>query len=202
MRNKGRLIVFCGIDGSGKTTQINLLHEWLLAKKQAVILTKQPTDWYRRNELIRDYLDQGIVRLDVRTLALMSAADRQIHLNSVIIPALEREEWVICDRYVYSAYAYFTARGVEDEFLRTINFDIPTPDITFFLHLPGDLANRRIQKRGTLAMKHEEKDIRFLDIVADKYKASTNNSFRIIPADQSVSEIHTNIINTIERFIK
>src|SRR5688500_9154814 len=102
---EGKLIVFCGFDGCGKSTQIERLARNLEAAGKSVLITKQPSDWYRESRIVRDFLAKGGCATKAKILALYAAADRLKHVHEVILPAVRAGKHVICDRYVYSSIA-------------------------------------------------------------------------------------------------
>jgi dTMP kinase len=133
---KGQLITFSGIDGSGKTTQINLLYNYLVRLGKDPIILKQPTDWYLQHPTVRMRIDNNDQNTDLHFLALFSAADRCYQQSIDIAPRLSEGLTVIMDRYVYSAYAYFSARGLHDHcWLETINKFSLEPDLALYLDI-------------------------------------------------------------------
>lgn len=159
----GNLIVFCGLDGCGKTTMINRLAT-ALESIDKIHLTKQPTDAVRKSDIFRTYMDcPNHSRFDYRSLSLLAASDRIQHTNKEIADALSRGETVICDRYFYSCLANLRARGyTKDSWIYEVSESIIKPDLSFFLDLPVSEAVRRVRSRP------EEKD-RYIDL-ALQYK--------------------------------
>jgi dTMP kinase len=149
---KGRFIVLEGIDGSGTTTQAQLLGDALRSVGYRVLLTREPSDGpvgvlirqmlRRRVTLpIQDSIGDGV-------LALSFAADRLDHLGSEVLPAIDRGEVVICDRYLLSSLAYQGA-VVPIEWVEKINVRAIHPDLTLFIDVaPTTAALRRAQRGG------------------------------------------------------
>ena len=187
--SRGRLIAICGIDGAGKTTHEELLFGWL-RPRIPVLRTQQPTSWYRQLPVVREYLDQGFCRTGMRGLALLAAADREHHLNAVIRPALAAGTWVLCNRYVYSTYAYFMARGVDLPFLRNINAHADRPDLTILLDLSAEASRRRVQERDGAIAKFEETRLVFMEAVRANFLAVRDDSFLVLDATLPASELH------------
>lgn len=188
---RGRLIAVCGIDGSGKTTQIDRLQAHLEGHGVPVITTRQPTDRYRRDALVRSALDLEVSFAKVgHELALLSAFDRARHLREEVYPRIEQGVSVITDRYVYSTYAYFMARGVADlPWLMSINRAVPEPDATFYLDVPPEIAVARVAARDGSAGKREELDVARMSRVRDVFVSEswgTSERFHVIDATQSV----------------
>ena len=89
---RGTLITFCGLDGSGKTTQINRLMSYLREKGYDVFITKQPTEFVRKSEIFRNYMDtDNHNNFDYRALSLLCAADRVQHSNRIIAEKLKED---------------------------------------------------------------------------------------------------------------
>ncbi len=155
----GILITFCGLDGSGKTTQINRLVDYLSEMDISIFLTKQPTNAVRQSEIFRAFMDTPNPHaFDYRALSLMAASDRIQHSNSVILPALREGNTVISDRYFYSCIGNLYARGyIDDKWIYEVAKFIPKPDIAFFIDVDVDTAIQRVRSRT------EERD-RYIDI--------------------------------------
>ena len=147
----GFLITFCGLDGCGKSSMIQMLSEELWKRGTDYIVTKQPSNELRKNEIFRTFMDcPDNSAYEYRSLSLMAAADRIQHAKKVIWPELARGKVVICDRYFYSCLANLYARGyADDKWIYEISENIPKPDIAFFLDVPVELAVSRVRQRET-----------------------------------------------------
>lgn len=145
----GKLITFCGIDGSGKTTMIGLLEKYLLSKGYKCVLVKQPSSEIRRNYLFRASIDQPYsTNIDYRAVSMLCAADKLQHSAKVIEPLLKDGYIVISDRYIYSSLANLMAYGFNNEsWIYEISRYIVRPDAAFFLSVPTETAVERIHKR-------------------------------------------------------
>lgn len=171
------LISFCGLDGSGKTTQIELLRTALTDSGYPTIVLKQPTPWYRSHEKVRLRIEQSDKSVDLRFLSLFSAADRLQQQVDAVEPALASGTYVVMDRYVYSGIAYMVARGLDDiEWLETINRFATRPELPIYLRVDPAMALRRVIERDGFSAKKEEQDIDLMtrvsnafDIVAKRY---------------------------------
>lgn len=106
MSETGLFVCFEGGEGAGKSTQSRLLHDWLVARGETVLLTFEPGDTPVGKELRRIVLDPATGDLSDRTEALLYAADKAEHVDTVVLPALERGAVVVTDRYVDSTLAY------------------------------------------------------------------------------------------------
>ena len=151
----GKFIVFEGLDGSGLSTQAMMLKEYLLKKREKVVLTKEQTDNFIGG-LIKSALKEHI-KTSPLTLQLMFIADRSQHLDSEIEPALKEGKIIISDRYIFSTLA-FGSLDVNMEFLKTINSKFREPDLTFIIDCPPKVCLERISKERFHAELFEEKN--------------------------------------------
>lgn len=142
----GRLIVFEGIDGTGKSTHIGHLRKYLEARGVEVVQSFEPTrgQWGR---LLRESAATG--RLSVEEEVNLFLKDRREHVETLIAPALARGAWVLLDRYYLSMMAYQGARGVDPAAIRAANEEFaPVPDAAVWLDIPVSVALERIGSRG------------------------------------------------------
>jgi dTMP kinase len=141
----GRLIVFEGGEGSGKSTQAARL-----AQRLGATLTREPGGTSLGARLRGLLLDRSTITVDPRAEALLMAADRAQHVAEVVRPALGRGEDVVCDRFVGSSLAYQGhGRGLDvDEVWRLSTFatDGLQPDVVFLLDVEPDVASRRMDR--------------------------------------------------------
>ena len=144
-------ITFEGMDGAGKTTQIRLLQERLEKAGERVAVTREPGG-NALAEKIRALLLDPESEMDPLTEAYLYAAARAEHVRRVILPALQRGETVLCDRYLDSSLAYQGyGRGLGEETVRRINAQAVAgclPDRTYLLRVPEEAAARRVGARG------------------------------------------------------
>ncbi|MFS2162414.1 dTMP kinase [Variovorax sp. Varisp62] len=169
-KRSGALISIVGFDGSGKTTQIEALAERFRTAGHEVLVTRQPTDWYRNEGSVQQFHDAGGSRERARILSLFAAADRHRHVQEVILPALSKGQVVLCDRYVYATFGVFIHRGVDAEFLATINRGIPRPDHAFYLDVPTAILSRRLRERDGLNLKFEERSDERIESITSTYR--------------------------------
>lgn len=169
-KKKGRFIVFEGIDGSGKSTQIKLLSEKLKSRGISPYLTCEPTDG-PIGRLIRQMLS-GDLETDQRTIACLFAADRTDHLvnkKNGVVHKMRQDQIVLCDRYYFSSYAYH-AQYLDMEWVigaNALNADILRPDLTLFIDVDPDKCFKRIKQRGNSLEMYEKIDI--MKRVRDNY---------------------------------
>jgi dTMP kinase len=146
----GKLIAVCGTDGAGKTTQINLIHEYFLQKGKEIVLTKQPTQESRDLPIFERYIfhPEEREKIDYRALMCVLMGDRLQHIHEVIRPALKAGKVVISDRYIFTMIATMRARDYTDEkWIYDLCEYILNPDRTFLLDVPYEIAESRIRQR-------------------------------------------------------
>ncbi len=147
MTGRGLFLTLEGGDGAGKTTQAALLEEWLAADGATVVRTREPGGT-EVGVLIREIVLHHPGEIAARAEALLYAADRAHHIETVVRPALERGEVVIQDRYLDSSVAYQGAGRVLDrDEVRNLSLWATgglLPDLTVLLDLDADVARRRL----------------------------------------------------------
>lgn len=152
----GLLVVLEGIDGAGKSTQIRWLAERLAAAGVAHVISREPTDGPHGRRL-RESATRG--RLAPEEELALFLADRQEHVDDLILPALVAGKVVVLDRYYFSTAAYQGARGFDwQEILRCNEAFAPEPDLLFWFDLPPAVSQERIGNRGDAVNAFEKLD--------------------------------------------
>src|SRR6266849_10925075 len=148
----GKLIIVEGIDGSGKSTQISLLHRWLLALGHKVFFTE-----WNSSALVRRAVRRGKKKdlLTPTTFSILHAVDFADRLTYKIIPPLKAGMIVLADRYVYTAFARDVARGVHPEWVRAVYSPALRPDLTLYFRVPIDISLERLLS-GRAKLKYHE----------------------------------------------
>jgi dTMP kinase len=145
------LIALEGIDLSGRTTQVELLRDWLTAGRYHVTTTA-----WRTSPLISDVLTRARLGPPLRplTYSLLYCADHMDRTQQVIKPAQQRGEIVLADRYIYTAFARDTARGLDPAWVRDLYRFSMKPDAVFYLHISPEEA---VKRRLAMQRQHMEK---------------------------------------------
>lgn len=219
---RGVFIVFEGIDGSGKTTQINMLYENLLkhskgesANSDRILLTREPGGT-ATSELIRSILlNPSNDKLCARTEALLYAAARAQHVEEKIKPALSIGKVVICDRFIDSTLAYQGYGREQDlDFLKGLN-QLATgglkPDLTILMDLPVQTALDRLNNRQDCGIKKdrlESEHTSFYERVREGYlkisgadfgcSGVCSRNYLVVNAGQELDIINQQIMDTVE----
>ena len=143
----GLFVVFEGVEGAGKSTQMSLLSEWLRERGRHVVVTREPGGTAISEQVRHILLDPGSEGMDAKTEALLFAAARAQHVAAVIRPALDANSVVVSDRYIDSSIAYQgVVRGLGEEDVLRLNAwatDELLPDLVILLHLDSDVGLNR-----------------------------------------------------------
>ena len=201
---EGLLIVIEGTDGSGKSTQLELLKKSIQAQSYGVMVSE-----WKTSRLIANVIDDAKERnlLNATTFSLLYAADFVDRLENQIIPALKSGFIVLLDRYYYTALARDVVRGQDIEWVKNLYDYAPEPDLVFYLDMPVDVLLKRII--GTTGLNYYEsgRDVGFstdfyksFEIYQNKCLEQYNNmkseyNFKSIDGTKSINEIHS-IMNT------
>lgn len=203
---KGLFITFEGPDGSGKTTQIELLKSYLASKGYEAVLTREPGGT-KISENIRELiLDKDNVEMNDITETLLYAASRAQHVAEVIKPALSNGKMVICDRFMDSSIVYQGYGRQLGQIVRDINevaVDGTMPHITFLMKVNPAIGKKRIENENLDRLERES--IEFHNRVYNGYlQLEKDFPERIIAIDglKTIEEIHDNIVTHIDKIIK
>lgn len=201
----GLFITIEGIEGFGKSTQIKLLAEYLQNKGHTVVVTREPGGTPLAERIRSLVMDKGEEPVAPLTELFLYEAARAQHVNRVIVPALLRNEIVLCDRYADSTSAYQGAgRNLGDDFIAMLNrlaAGSAWPDRTFILDMPVEDGLRRAHLRGsndrmmaeTLAFHQRIRD-EFLDLARREPERIT-----VVDACGSVEEIQRDLRSYVDR---
>lgn len=189
---KGKLIVFEGVEGCGKTSQIQLTQEWLQSFETSVVVTRQPGG----TELglhLRKLLLSAFNSIADRTELLLYAADRSQHVEQIIKPAIQDGAIVLCDRYTHSTTAYQGwGRGLEMNLIDQLNAIATSgleSDLTFWFDIDVEVGLARKRGDGDTFDRIEQETIDFHRRVQQGYtQLYTSYPERIIRVDASLSK--------------
>ena len=203
---KGKFIVIEGIDGCGKTTQINEISKWLpnsglLEKNSKLIKTREPGGSLLGKKLRNLILDNN-KNNKPSSLAelLLYSADRAEHVSKIISPALENKDWVISDRFADSTLAYQGyGRNINLEIIKNIESIVcqgESPDITFFLEISEEQSILR--RKNLTPDRIESEGINFLRRVNEGFKLiAKEKKWKTISASQNIDTISNEIKETL-----
>jgi dTMP kinase len=164
----GRLIIAEGIDGSGKSTQLTLLAQWLRSEGHPVVFSE-----WNSSPIVKATTKRGKRKqlLTPLTFSLIHATDFSDRVERDIIPALKAGAIVLADRYVYTAFARDVVRGVPPRWVRSLYRFAAVPTQAFYFRVPLDVALKRILS-GRPKLKHYEAgmDLALHPDVQESYK--------------------------------
>jgi dTMP kinase len=191
----GLFITFEGGDGTGKSTQVRLLTQWLAEQGRAVVSTREPGGT-EVGTALREIVLHHRGEVDPRAEALLYAADRAQHIGTLVRPALERGDVVVQDRYIDSSVAYQGAGRVLDAAeIKRISLwatgDL-IPDLTLLLDLPGDVARERLAQEHKTFDRLENEHDDFHERVRAAFlalAAAEPQRFLVVDAAQEIDQI-------------
>lgn len=194
------IIVICGIDGSGKSTQVEMLTKYFEKLGKSVLNSRQPGDFYRNYDNFIKFKNREDNNSSLEELALCSALDR-MRIKKEIESQKEEYDIIIFDRFTYSAITYFKARGLLDEkWLIEINKYALKEDLAFYIDVPIEISQDRIVNRNHEISK-EELDTTVMNEVRKNYiEIFEKNNNHIIDGCKPRNEINDFIIKKIEEF--
>lgn len=208
MFNVPRFIVTEGLDGAGKTTQLEKIHEWLVSRGQEVLVTREPGGTQVAEILRRLLLDPHLEEpLDPITELLVVFAARRQHIIQKIRPALAEGKWVLCDRYVDSSYAYQKVpNGLSDRLWDVLIDEVVQdcmPDVILFYDLPDTVAKERLGKRQGKSDRMDQQKVDFHRTVATALRSRLGDNTHVeIDADGDIDTVHQRTIEALQLILK
>ena len=200
--DKGLFITFEGADGCGKTTQMNLLAEYLKKQGYEVVLTREPGA-KGLGEKVREILLNYEGEVSDRCESFLFLADRAQNIDIIVNPAISKGKIVLCDRHTDSTVAYQGyGRGLDLKRISELN-DIATngrkPDLTFVFDIDTETSMKRVGKEKD---RMESAGIEFHNRVRKGYLEIAKQEperIRVIDASKSIEEIHKEVLETVTR---
>jgi dTMP kinase len=199
----GFFITFEGIEASGKTTQINLLYDYLKSIGKNVIKTREPGGTKIGQKIREILLSKWDEKFPYIAELLLYEADRNIHIHNIIRPSLEAGYIVLSDRYIDSTTAYqHYARGIDYEivsYLNTLATDGLKPNLTFLIDIPVEISLKRLSESKD---RIESEDIEFHKKLREgflKIAEYEKDRFVVIDGTMDIMEIHKIIVDTLKQ---
>ncbi|NJL63373.1 MAG: dTMP kinase [Methylacidiphilales bacterium] len=205
---QGKLIIFEGVEGCGKTTQIQLTSEWLQTLDIQVLITREPGGSELGIDLRRLLLEAGKNQIASRTELLLYAADRAQHVEQELKPNLQQGKFVLCDRFIYSTIAYQGyGRGLEMDLIEQLN-NIATAglvsDLVLWFDLDVEIGLKRKRSSGEIADRIEQEKIDFHQRVQQGYsELAKTYPEKIVTINASLSreEVQQQIQDKLKKII-
>lgn len=203
----GLFISFEGMEGAGKTTQIQMLAQALERKDFSVVLTREPGGTALGSSLRSILLSQKTPSLNRIAEIFLFMADRAQHLEEVVIPALQAGKIVLCDRYIDSTLAYQSGgRGFRDSLLLDLNqlsSQGYLPRRTYLLTVNPQEGLNRASRKGAFD-RFEEEELAFHERVSKKYLELAEKSpqrIKIFDGEQDILHLHQLIWNDLQSLL-
>lgn len=196
MRSSGVFICIEGLDGSGKTTQAKLLVRKLRKNREAVY-TAEPSKG-KIGKFIKQHCLHGDKRVSAVVEALLFAADRSEHVENTVLPALEKGQIIVSDRYVYSSFAYQGATGLELEWIMKINTYAIRPDLAVFIDVEPETVVQRLKPRRSVMenLETQRKVRKVYDEFVDK------GDLVRVDGNKPKNDVAEAIVEVVEGFLK
>lgn len=190
---KGYFITIEGPEGSGKSTVIKKIENYLSKQKKPFISTREPGGVHIAEQIRAVILDNGNTKMDERTEALLYAAARRQHLIEKVIPAMNEGKIVLCDRFIHSSLAYQGyGRGIGmKEVLEMNQFAIDgyMPDLTILLDIEPELGLKRIEANKEREYNRLDKEkLSFHEMVRKAYLKMEEKNINMMKVDASQNE--------------
>lgn len=203
----GKFITFEGVEGAGKTTNIEFIAKKIQSAGHEILLTREPGGT-KLGEAIRELLiSKDYPEMHHHTELLLMFAARAEHLNKIIIPALTMGQWVLCDRFTDATYAYQGAgRNIDSADIATLETLVQgdlRPDITFLFDLEAEVGLKRAAERGEKD-RFEQQHINFFNKVRNKYLEMAkrdNERYIIIEAQHELSTVQNQITEELKKIL-
>ena len=204
---KGLFISFEGIDGCGKSTQIDLLSKHFTEQKKPFVKTAEPGGTEGSNEIRKMLLKENNFQWSVETETLLFMAARNDHVEKVIKPAIKENKIVICDRFMDSTLVYQGMRSSKAKSLSLSLFKLIAinPDITFLIDMDPEIALDRALNRATNEDRFENYGINFQRQLRQNFLDIANkhsDRIKIIDGNLSPQQVAAQIIENIETLAK
>lgn len=205
LKSRGKFIVFEGIDGSGTSTQAEMLKNYLISIGKPSIVTSEPSSGPIGN-LIREGFKKRVLFVDDENLfdeqmAYLFAADRHDHLYNKVdgVKKLNDEGiTVISTRYFFSSLVYHVNSDAEYQFVKRLNEKFPLPDITIYIDNPVEISLERIALRAHRDVYETREKLKKVKNNYEKVISEYKNSIFVIDGNDTIANIHENIKNQIE----
>ena len=202
---RGRFITMEGGEGAGKSTMMGRVADWLENAGHRVVRTREPGGTDLAEKLREILLDRNNISLSGRAELLLLFAARAQHLEELIRPALVRGDWVLCDRFTDTTWAYQGGgRGLpRDEIgsLETLVHGDLQPDLTLLLDLPVELGMKRAARRSQ-ADRFEQESTLFFERVRNAYlerAEAAPERFAVIDAASNMEEVWSQIKSVLHQ---
>jgi len=196
----GKFIVIEGLDGSGKSAQVDLVINFLKEKGKDVVVTREPTMESEAGRKVKQAL-RGEIVVEPLELQGLYVQDRKEHLQNKVVPALKLGKFVVSSRYAFSTFAYGGSDGLDVDLLIKMNEEFLLPDLTIIVDVNPESCIERIEGRGEPKELFEKKEK--LTRVNDFYKKMPEmfeNVF-MVNGEKTIPEVFEEIKKVLNKII-
>ena len=193
--NRGLFIAFEGIDGTGKSTQIQLLADYLRSRDLEVVETREPTDGPCGRRIRELYADRGSCTPEEELDLFIQ--DRKQHVAEVITPALASGKAVLTDRYYYSTAAYQGAAGCNPDRIFSANSFAPVPDMVLLLTMDPEISIQRIEQSRCETCNDFEQ-LEQLKKVSNLFAGFSDSCITRIDAARTIDQVQADIRRAVQ----
>ncbi|HCC60366.1 MAG: dTMP kinase [Candidatus Staskawiczbacteria bacterium RIFOXYC1_FULL_37_43] len=192
----GKFIVIEGLDGSGKSAQVDLVIDYLKQNEKDVVVTKEPTVDSEAGKKVKQALRHEI-SVEPLELQGLYVQDRKEHLENKVIPALKDGKFVVSSRYAFSTFAYGYSDGLDVDLLIKMNDNFLLPDLTIIVDVSPESCVQRIEGRGEPKELFEK--LEKLTKVGEIYKKLPNmfENVVMVNGERPIPEVSEDIKKTI-----
>jgi len=205
---KGKFITIEGGEGVGKSTNIEFVRNHLEAAGIDVLVTREPGGTPLGEAIRGLLLDTKFTGMDSACELQLMFAARAEHLAKVVWPALEKDQWVVCDRFTDATYAYQgSGRGIDADKIAQLEQWVQgdfRPDVTLLLDVPVEVGLARASERGALDRFEQEK-IEFFERVRQGYLEMAKQHagrYRVIDASLPLDQVQQQLAGTLEEILQ
>jgi dTMP kinase len=204
---RGRFITVEGIEGVGKSTNLEFVRRWLTGKGKSLVVTREPGGTPLGEQIRGLLLDHRQRAMADDTELLLMFAARAQHLHEVIEPELAQGNWVLCDRFTDATYAYQGGgRGIDMARIAALEDWVQgarRPDLTLLLDVPVEIGLARVHQRGERD-RFEREQQTFFERVRQTYLGRARQEpqrYRVIDASVTLEEVQAQLATTLEQWV-
>jgi dTMP kinase len=200
----GKFISIEGVEGAGKSTQVDFIQKYLSAQNKTVIVTREPGGTQISENIRALLLAPTHPPMAVETELLLMFAARAEHIKQVIEPALARGDWVLCDRFVDATFAYQGGgRGVTQQRIQILadwTLQGLMPELTLLFDLPVEIGLERVVQRNEATDRFEQEKVIFFEKIRESYlhcAIAEPDRIKVVDSSLSIDNIQQQLIKLL-----
>jgi len=204
----GKFISIEGIEGAGKSTQLAFIQRYLTEQGKQLVVTREPGGTELGEQIRTLLLTPTTTGMASDTELLLMFAARAEHVEQVIKPALERDDWILSDRFVDATFAYQGGgRGIDLQRISTLSdwtLKGLQTDVTFLFDLPVEMGQQRVLSRNQGIDRFEQEKVDFFQRIRDRYLQRAEqepNRIKVIDASRSIVEIELQLTVLLDQLL-